>query len=140
MGLGFEPELESLRKSLMAGETGPYSNILSESMSYSAQMRMEETLQMDCDRHIIGGEWATGERERLTKDFRFLTKEDVALLRNRLKGGDQGITREELLDGLENTFVWCRTWTRDTGHLWQELYLLKGDAPKSDDIWDWRDY
>lgn len=134
-----EPELESLRKELLQGSTGPYGNILSGSMSFCAKMQMDETLKEDCDRHLIGGEWAEGEKERLTKGLRFLTEVDVALLKSRLESEGQDIVPEVLFKGLENTFAWERTWTRETGHLWRERYLLRGGASKVDDSWDWHD-
>ena len=132
--------LEELREDLLRGVTGPYLHILPRSMSFSAKMQLDETLQMDCDRHLINGEWAEGEKERLTGNLRFLTEEDVRLLRSRLETQGEGIGREALFKGLENTYAWRRTWSRDTGHSWDELYLLSGGASKTeDDSWDWND-
>jgi hypothetical protein len=133
------PELEALRKYLLQGSTGPYGHILSGSMSYSAKMQMDETLKEDCNRHLIDGEWAEGEKERLTKGLRFLTEEDVALLKSRLESEGEEIAPEVLFKDLENTYAWERTWTRETGHLWRECYLLPGGASKMDDSWDWDD-
>ena len=135
-----ESTLEELRKGLLRGETGPYHHILPQSMSFSAKMQMDDTLQMDCDRHLIEGEWAEGEKERLTGEIRFLMEDDVNLLRHRLKEKGVDITPDALFEGLENTYAWRRTWSRDTGHSWDELYLLKGGASKTDDdSWDWND-
>lgn len=134
-----EPELEELRKAFLQGSTGPYYNILSGSMSFCAKMQMDETFKEDCDRRLISGEWAKGEKERLTKDLRFLTEEDVALLKSRLESEGQDIAPEVLFKGLGNTYAWERTWTRETGHLWRECYLLRGGASEMDDTWDWQD-
>ncbi len=49
--------------------------------------QMVETLKEDRNRHLIGGEWAEGEKERLTKGLRFLTDGDVALFKSRLESG-----------------------------------------------------
>ena len=134
-----KPELETLRKDLLQGKTGPYLNSLPESISYSAKMQMDKTLMEDCNRHEIDGEWAEGEKERLTKGLRFLTEEDVELLKSRLDSEGQVIASEVLFKNLENTYAWERTWTRETGHLWKEYYLLTGQASEADDSWDWRD-
>lgn len=134
-----EPELEVLRMDLLQGGTGPYGHTLSGSMSYSAKMQMDETLKEDCNRHLIDGEWAEGEKERLTKGLRFLTKDDVALLKSRLESEGEDIAPKVLFKNLENTYARERTWTRETGHLWRECYLLSGGASKMDDTWDWHD-
>ena len=104
-----EPELESLRKELLQGSTGPYCDILPRSMSFCAKMQMDETLKEDCDRHLIGGKWAEGEKERLTKGLRFLTERDVALLKSRLESEGQDNAPEVLFKDLENTYAWERT-------------------------------
>ena len=71
--------------------------------------------------------------------MRFVTEDDVETLRSRLETHGDEIPPIVLFEGMQGVCAWCRTWTRETGHLWQEYYLLEGQASEADDSWDWHD-
>lgn len=109
------------------------------SLHYAAKMQLDENLQSDCPLLFVEVEWAERERERLTDGMRFVTEDDVETLRSRLETHGDEIPPIVLFEGMQGVCAWCRTWTRETGHLWQEYYLLEGQASEADDSWDWHD-
>lgn len=129
-------DLEANRLAIMGSQ---YADPHGSSLYYTAKMRLDENLQSDCPLLFVEVEWAEGERERLTDGMRFVTADDVETLRSRLETHGDGITPEVLYKGMQGVCAWCRTWTRETGHLWRECYLLKGEASEMDDSWDWHD-
>ena len=85
--------------------------------------------------------WAEGERQRLTKGCRFITREDIDAKLSFLESlGDTLPIREEVLAGIEDCFIWKETWTRETGHLWNKYTLLKRTPTQDEydyaDTWD----
>ena len=82
--------------------------------------------------------WAEGERERLTAGCRFLTQEDIEGKKAYLDSlGATPPSREKLLAGIDDCFIWKEVWTRETGHLWEKYTLLK--RTPSQDEYDFAD-
>ena len=82
--------------------------------------------------------WGKGERQRLTQGCRFVTKDDIdAKLSFLASLGDIPPIREEVLAGIEDCFMWEKTWTRETGHLWNKYSLLQ--RTPSQDEYDYAD-
>lgn len=129
-------DLEANRLAVMGSH---YAEPRGSSLHYVAKMQLDKTLQSDCPLLFVEVEWAEGERERMTEGMRFVKADDVETLRSRLETHDDGITPEILYKGMQGVCAWCRTWTRETGHLWREYYLLSGQASEEDDSWDWHD-
>ena len=85
--------------------------------------------------------WAEGERERMISRCKFLTQDDIdkkLLLLDSL--GDSELSREELLAGIEDRYIWKEVWTRETGHMWENYTLLKRTPSKEEydfaDTWN----
>ena len=73
-----------------------------------------------------------------SQKYRFLTKEDIDAKLSFLESlGDTMPSREELLAGIEDCYIWKEVWTRDTGHQWEEYTLLK--RKPSEDEYDYAD-
>lgn len=82
--------------------------------------------------------WAKGERERIISGCKFLTKEDIDNKLSLLDTlGEAMPSREELLSGIEDCFIWKEVWTRETGHQWENYTLLKRTPSK--DEYDYAD-
>ena len=115
----------------------------SSSMHWSERIKgeikgvLDNSLGMDCDPSWIEYEWAPGEKERLTAELRYLNLQDVMLMKSRVAEKGENISREDLLSGLENCCVCNEVWTRETGHLWEEVTLLKRNP--SEDEYDYAD-
>ncbi len=74
----------------------------------------------------IGMHWADGERQRLIAECRNLTKEDIDEKLFLLEShGNTAPSREELLAGIGDCFIWKEVWKRETGHMWEDYSLLK---------------
>jgi len=68
----------------------------------------------------------------------FVTKDDIdAKLSFLASLGDIPPIREEVLAGIEDCFMWEKTWTRETGHLWNKYSLLQ--RTPSQDEYDYAD-
>lgn len=130
------PDMEANRLAVMGS---PSANPRVTSLRYAAKMQLDESLQSDCPFMYVEVEWAEGEPERLKEGLRFVTAADLEILKSRLASKEAGITSGDLLEGFDGVCAWLRTWTRETGHSWQEYYLLKGQASDMDDSWDWHD-
>ena len=54
--------------------------------------------------------------------------------------GETKPSREELLAGIEDRFIWKEVWTRETGHQWENYTLLKRTPNKEEydyaDTWN----
>ena len=102
-------------------------------------MRLEETLGIDCEWLKVDVSWAEGEYERLTAGMRFLTKEDVALLRMRLASQGAGIAPESLYAGLDQVYVRRSSWYRvdpyPSNH-YVEYHFLSDPFSTEDDGWE----
>ena len=129
-------DLEANRLAVMGS---PSANPRGSSLHYAAKMQLDESLQSDGPFMYVEVEWAEGEPERLKEGLRFLTADDMEILKSRLASKGAGITSGDLLEGFYGVCAWLRTWTRETGHSWQEFFLLKGQASDMDDSWDWHD-
>ena len=107
----------------------------------AAKMRLDETLGIDCEWLRIHARWADGEYERLTEGMRFLTAEDVALLRKRFEIHGPGITPEALYEGLDKVCVRGRHWSRKSHprKYFFEYNLLPRPFSTLDDEWIARD-
>ena len=134
-----EEALERMKPDyLLAGKLCGYGK----EVEVAAKMRLDETLGINCrwlDVHIS---WAAGDYERLTQGMRFLTAEDVALLRKRLEIHGPGISPEVLYDGLGKVCVRRRYWNRTEpyrrGHFFED-YLLPGSFSTMDEEWEAHD-
>ena len=72
-----------------------------------------------------------------TGGIRYLTEEDVRLMKSRVEAAGEDISREELIRGLEDCYIWEEEWTRETGHMWNYHTLLK--RTPSQDEYDYAD-
>lgn len=104
------------------------------------KMKLDSTLQRDCSPVWIEYWLASGERKRLTAGMRYIDEKDICLMKSRLEMKGEGISREELLCGLEDCFIHEEKWTRETGGLWTKYSLLKRTPSQDEydyaDTWD----
>lgn len=126
-----EEEAEKIRAQMMCSEfyePRPYGGWAEKGSELLAQKFGPQ----DPLAHILL-KWAEGERERMTDGCRFLTQEDIDKKKAYLDSlGTTLPSREELLAGIENCFIWKEVWTRETGHLW-ELYTLLKRTPSQEE-------
>ena len=105
----------------------------------AAKMQLDETLSIDCEWRNVDVRWADGEYERLTEGMRFLTGEDVALLRKRFEIYGPGITPEALYEGLDKVYVRRRHWSRSEHYPREDFFeynLLPGPFSTMNDEWE----
>lgn len=136
-------EMETVRLGMLGSESYNFKDINPSHrnpIEKDVKSVLDRELDMDCDPFLIKIVWAKGERERLLHDIRYLTEDDVRLMKSRVEENGEGITRAGLLEGLENCCVRKEVWTRETGHMWEKYTLLER-IPSQDerdfaDTWD----
>lgn len=69
--------------------------------------------------------------------MRYLSEDDIRLMKSRVKERGENISAEELFGGLEDCDIWEEEWTRETGHMWNYYTLLK--RTPSQDEYDYAD-
>jgi hypothetical protein len=133
-----EKELETVRMMMIGAERASNSMHFSERIKAEIKCVLDNSLGMDCAPIWIEYEWASGEKERLTAELRYLNWQDIALMKARVEEKGEHISREELLSGLENCFIRHEVWTRETGHMWETYSLLERNPDDYDyaDTWD----
>lgn len=131
-----EEEEERIRIGMLGSDyysPSPYS-----SWADKGKALLEETFGPQDPLARILLNWGKGERKRLTQGCRFVTRRDIeAKLSFFASLGDISPIREEVLAGIEDCFMWKETWTRETGHLWNNYSLLR--RTPSQDEYDFAD-
>lgn len=133
-----ERELETVRMMMFGAERTSSSMHFSERIKAEIKRVLDNSLGMDCDPIWIEYKWASGEKERLTAELRYLNWQDIALMKSRVDEMGEHISREELLSGLESCCIRHEVWTRETGHMWETYSLLERNPNDYDyaDTWD----
>lgn len=83
--------------------------------------------------------WAEGERERLIKECRCLTKEEIEKKQSFIDSiGNRVPLRQELISDIGSCFIWKESWFRENGETWENYTLLKRIPSKEE--WYSADY
>ena len=135
-----EREQEIVRMEMFGAKETSSTRTFYERIKTEIKSVLDKSLEMECDPFYIEYKWASGEKERLTANIRFLNEEDVCLMKSRVEEKGEDISREELLSGLEDCCIRQEVWTRYTGHLWEKYTLLEREPSKDEydyaDTWD----
>ena len=135
-----EREQEMVRMMMFGAQRTSSARKISERIKGEIKGVLDNSLGMDCDPNWIECEWASGEKERLTAELRYLNLQDVMLMKSRVAEKGENICHEDLLSGLENCCVYHEVWTRETGHLWEKVTLLERNPSEEEydyaDTWD----
>jgi hypothetical protein len=92
-----ERELETVRMMMFGAERTSSSILFFERIKAEIKCVLDNSLGMDCAPIWIEYEWASGEKERLTAELRYLNWQDIALMKARVEEKGEHISREELL-------------------------------------------
>ena len=113
--------------------------------SYAAEIRilakiqLDKTLGIDCESQKIDVSCVESEYARLMEGMRFLTEEDVRLLRRRLASRGKEIEPEALYEGLDQVYVRRISWKRSEPFPYKQFFeyrLLSDPVSGMDDTWD----
>lgn len=137
-------EIKQVRLDMFQGKDYSSVRTLDHRLRTQIMTYFKYTLRMmDCDPLWISYKWAQEEREKLHVDnIRYLNVDDILRMQMLVKRKGKGLSREELLRGLEDCCIYKEVWTRETGHLWEKYSLLRREPSKEEfDYADtWNDY
>ena len=129
-----EGELETVRMEMFGAKKTASTWTFHERMKTEIKRVLDNSLGMDCDTKWIEYEWASGEKERLTADIRYIDLKDVILMKSRISEKAENISRKELLLGLESCCIRQVEWASESGYRGMEYLLL--DVPDNYDYFD----
>ena len=132
-----DKEIEQVRMEMRGAKTN---YLLHQRILDDVKRFLDKELGMDCFPGWIEFTWAPGEYGRLSKGIRYLDKEDLQKMLSVIKEKGEGVSREELIKGLEDCCVRKEVWTRETGHSWTKYTLLARTPSQEEreyaDTWD----
>ena len=79
-----EREQETVRMMMFGAQRTSSARKISERIKGEIKGVLDNSLGMDCDPNWIECEWASGEKERLTAELRYLNLQDVILMKSRV--------------------------------------------------------